>query len=119
MVMALYLLFCKNDARMQVMYLEQKIDNLSVEEIKSQYGEDLSELYSLFLEGGYNKPDYTYVKLSNNQYLISIDIIKYGPKGEVLDSKGLSMIVDYKGYFGIEVLDLQLPIINKELIKSE
>lgn len=106
LVIILYSLLCKYDVKLQVDSFEKKINNFSIEEIQTQYGDELAEFYKVTSEDGYSKPLYSYLKWDEHKYMINIYSIKYDSDGSVLDSKDAYMYVTYKYSLGVEILDI-------------
>ena len=105
LLVVLYSLVSKYAVGLQGYVLERQINGLTDQAIQGTFGDDLYDVYKAFEEEGYTQPDYTYVKLSKNEYLISIDTILYGRQGQVLETRDAYMRVTTRKYLGLEVLE--------------
>lgn len=83
-----------------------RISNLSLNEIKEEYGKDIYNLFLLSETAGYNEPMMSYFKLSPNKYYFNFMGNLYKEK-RLIDSK----------LEGIEIEMHRIPFIRIEIIE--
>jgi len=96
------------DVRWQFNREIDRISNLSLNEIKEQYGEEIYNLFLLSETNGYNEPMMSYFKLDTiNKYYFNFTAILYDNENNVIDSSSADIQLEYH----------RIPILRVEIIE--